>query len=343
MEEGLHGRVVVVEGRIDLLRGQGHGQRQVAAGDPLREAHQIGAHPGMLVGEEPPGAAKADGDLVGDVMDVAAAAQFAQLAQVDGRIDAHAGRALDQRLDDHPGDLLVFGEQQPLQVLEALASTAVALLAVGAAEAVRPLDLEAVEEDRPVDGAVEVAAAHRQGADGFAMVGVGQGDEAGLLAHADLLPVLETHLQRHLHRRGAVVGEEDPGQSRRRQRAEAGRQFHGGLVGEAGEDVVGNLAGLLGKGAVEARVVVAEEVDPPGGDAVEDAVAVVVDQVAPLTAGDGQRRQGLVVLLLGAGVPDMGGVEFQQFFFGHGLNSPRRFTTKGTKGTKKSKTSNLAS
>ncbi len=213
----------------------------------------------------------------------------------------------------------MLGQQQLLHVLETLGGAAVALFAVGTAEAVGTLDLEALQQDRPVDGAVEVAAAHRQGADGLAVIGLGDGDEAGLLADADLLPVLEAHLQGDFHRRGAVVGKEDLGQPRRRQGAEPGGEFHPRLVGEAGEDVVGDLFGLCGQGAIEAGMAVAEEIDPPGGDAVENAVAVVVDEVASFAPGDGQGRQGLMVLLLGAGVPDMGGVESQKFFFIHCL------------------------
>ena len=40
------------------------------------------------------------------------------------------------------------------------------------------------------------------------MVTIGERDEATLAHPAEVLPVVETHLQRHFHGRGAVVGEE---------------------------------------------------------------------------------------------------------------------------------------
>lgn len=53
------------------------------------------------------GPAEAHGDLVVDQMHLVAIAGFAQELQVDRVVHAHATGALDQRLDDHRGDLVV--------------------------------------------------------------------------------------------------------------------------------------------------------------------------------------------------------------------------------------------
>jgi len=320
VEKGPQGGVVVVEGLVDVLRGQNRGQGQIAAGDALGQAQQIGADAGVFVGEQLAGAAEADGDLVGDVVHLPGVAQLPQLAQIDGRIDAHAGGALDQGFDDDGGDLPVALGHQPLQVLEAGGVAAVAAEAVGAAETVRPLGLEGVEEHGPVDVAIQIAAAHGQGADGLAVVGLREGDEADLVGSAALLPVLEAHFQGHFHRRRTVVGQKHPIQVARRQGHQPLRQFRRRLVGEAGEDVVGDALRLLLQGAVEARMVVAEQVDPPGGDAVDVAPAVHVDEPGALAAGDGDGRLQLMVLLLGAGMPQMAPIDVENLVFGHGVS-----------------------
>ena len=58
-----------------------------------------------------PGAAEAGGDLVADQQDAVRVAQLAHRAQVAVGLHQHPRRALDERLDDHRGDLVaVLGE-----------------------------------------------------------------------------------------------------------------------------------------------------------------------------------------------------------------------------------------
>ena len=54
---------------------------------------------------------------------------------------------------------------------------------------------------------------------------------------------------------------------------------------------------------LDARVIVAEQVDPPGTDAIQVAFAVHVVQPDAFAALDGHQRQGLVAFHLRAGVP----------------------------------------
>ena len=80
-------------------------------------------------------------------------------------------------------------------------------------------------------------------------------------------------------------------------------------VGEPSEDDVFEFVKLRVQSGVDARIGVAEQVDPPRADAVEVAAAVEVVQPGALTTGYGNQRQGTrvaagVLLHLGARVPD---------------------------------------
>ncbi len=54
--------------------------------------------------------------LVADQQHAVAVAELAHRAQVAGRVDEDARRALDQRLDDHRRDLLLVGGEDARQV-----------------------------------------------------------------------------------------------------------------------------------------------------------------------------------------------------------------------------------
>ena len=63
---------------------------------------------------------------------------------------------------------------------------------------------------------------------------------------------------------------------------------------------------LVGQCGVDARLGMAEQVDPPGTDGVEIAPAVAVVEPAALRTRDGDDRQRLVLLHLRAGMPYRG-------------------------------------
>ena len=101
------------EGLVDALGGERRRERQVAAGQALGEAEQVGRDALLLAGEHRAGAAEAGRDLVADQQHAVRVAELAHGAQVAGRVDEHPGGALDERLDDHRGDLLlVRGEDR---------------------------------------------------------------------------------------------------------------------------------------------------------------------------------------------------------------------------------------
>ena len=149
-------------------------------------------------------------------------------------MDEHPGGALDQRLDDHRGDLLfVDGED------------------AGEVAGVARLGGVALEEQRPVGGVEEVDAADRDRADRVAVVGVAEVDEGGApgVLAAALLLVLEGHLQRDLGRGRARVRVEDAREAGRRDLDQAARPARRRRVGEAEHRRVGDLAELLATAA----------------------------------------------------------------------------------------------
>ncbi len=79
-------------------------------------------------------------------------------------------------------------------------------------------------------------------------------------------------------------------------------------MAEAGEHHVLELVDLVLDALIDARIGMAENVDPPGAHRVQVALAVEVLQPHAFTAADGDQRQLFVVLHLGAGVPEYGEV-----------------------------------
>ncbi|MNP01047.1 hypothetical protein D3C76_928490 [compost metagenome] len=175
--------------------------------------------------------------------------------------------------------------------------------AFGAQVAIRAGHLDGIEQQRLVGFGKQRHVAHRHRGNGFAVVAVGEGDKAFLLGFADVLPVMEAHLQRDFDAGRAVVGVEHPVQPRRGHGDQAFGQLDYRLVAEAGQDHVFQLVDLVLDALVDARVGMAKHVDPPTAHGVQVAFAFEVFQPHAFTALDRDQRQLLVVFHLGAGVP----------------------------------------
>ena len=89
-----------------------------------------------------------------------------------------------------------------------------------------------------------------------------------------------------------------------RQSREFFRQFHHRGVGEACQHHVFDETHLCLNGRIDAWVGVTKEVGPPRADAVQVGAVLGVIEPHPLALDDGQGRHVLVVLHLGARVPN---------------------------------------
>ena len=314
------GGVVVVEGGEHVVGGEHDGERQVAAGDALGEQQEIRPDAGLLAGEEAAAAPAADGDLVGHQVHPVAVAQLAGEAQVFGVVHHHARGALHQGFDDHGGGFkgvlgevgLEGGGGAAGHVGGGLAGLGVAGVGAGHAAAAAHQRGVGVAEDRHVgDG---------QGAHRLAVVAAGEADETVLARLAVVAPVVGAHLEGDLGGRGAVGGVEGVAQGVAGEGGEALGELDHRLMGEAGQHDVLQRVELGLEGVADARVGVAEQIDPPGADAVEVAPAVHVDEPRALAPGDRDEGQLLVVLHLGARVPDGGeGAGEEAGVGGHGF------------------------
>ena len=90
----------------DLAGAEHRGQREVAAGQRLADAHDVGRHAGRLGREEGAGAAEAGRDLVEDQHEAVLVGDLAHHPQARGVVDEHPAGTLQQRLDDDPGELV---------------------------------------------------------------------------------------------------------------------------------------------------------------------------------------------------------------------------------------------
>ncbi|MNJ20615.1 hypothetical protein D3C77_149500 [compost metagenome] len=201
MEEGAQGRVVVVERAVYLVGGQAGSQRQVAAGQGLGQAEEVGTDAGLLTREHRAGAAESHGDFVMDQVDAVAITGLAQQLEVHRMVHAHAAGALDQRLDDHGGDRGMVLGQGLLHGGEHVARVFFPAHAFRAQVAIRAWHLEGIEQQGLVGFGEQRYIADRHRGDGFAVVAVAQGDEALFLRLAFVQPVVKAHFQRDFNAR----------------------------------------------------------------------------------------------------------------------------------------------
>ena len=276
------------------------------------------------MGEEGAGAAAADGDFVADQVDVVAVAEGARQAQVFRVVHDHAVGALDERFDDQRGDVLAMLFEMRRQRGGGAAGNVGRRFAIPSLPRVGRRQGRRAAHQRRVGFLENIHVGHGQRADRFAVVTAGQAEKLVFLRKAAIAPTVERHFQRDFRGRGAVGGEEAMSQRMVRQGCQAFGKGDDGLVGEAGENDVLQGVELGAQRGVDARIGVAEQVDPPRADGVEIALAVEVVQPGALAARDGDERQcarvGINVLFhLGAGMPDGGKAALQEFGIVHGV------------------------
>ena len=213
-----------------------------------------------------------------------------------------------------------------LQFLQVISAQVFARHARRRAVAIGGGHAERLEQQRAEHGMEPLDPAHAHAAQRIAVIGVAEGQIAGLLRrsphsslceaprvrHTDcadyvvpLSPVLKRHFDRHFDGRGAVVGEEHVLQSRRGNVGQPlGQPDRGGIrAAEIGD--VRHFVELGSDGRVDLRMAMAVDVAPQAADAVDVPVSLDIDQHAALGPFDHKR---LVFGHLGEGVPDVGAV-----------------------------------
>ncbi len=303
---------VVIERRIDIVGRHNCGQRQITAGDAFGQAQEVRRNGRLLVREKSSAAAAPDHDLVGDQVHVVAIARSARQPQVMGVVHRHAGGALHQRLHDQRGSL-------PVMLFEIMFERAGATLGVGARRLaffreppVRARHLHAIAQQRRVGVFEQGDVGDRQRAQRFAVIAVGEADEAGFLRPSCIAPEMEAHFQCNLDRRCTIAGVKAMAEPAAGQRAQLLRQLNYRLVREAGQHHVLKFAELRDQRRIDGWIRMSEEVDPPRADGVQVASFVEIIQPHTFAAGDRHQRQRLVLFHLRARVPHRGGAACQQ-------------------------------
>ncbi len=255
-----------------------------------------------------PGAPEARRHLIEDDEHAGGAGPLDQRLEEGGTADAHAARPLQQGLDDDGGDVLDAPRQPVFErgegALLALLHLIVALESGGEGQHRHPTHqpAEQIEEAR--------AAPERHGAERVAVIAAVEGEKHAPPRLAAIGPILIGDLERHLHRGGAVVGEEDARKIAGQEAGERGGEIDRGLMREAREHHMGKQFGLPRERRVERRMGMAVGAGPPGRDEVEDLAALRVEQRGPLRARDDCWLALRPVL--GEGMPDMAPVAREQ-------------------------------
>ena len=105
MEKGPVLLVPAQERPVDLLRGKRGGEREVPAGHPLGDRHDVRGDPLLLAGEHRSRPPEPRGHLVADEEDIVLTTGRTQRGERVGRQHLHAGRALHEGLDGDRGEL----------------------------------------------------------------------------------------------------------------------------------------------------------------------------------------------------------------------------------------------
>ena len=301
------------------LVGDGRGQGEIAAGHGLADGHDVGTDPGLVAGEQGPGASEAGGDLVGDQQDVVTVAQGPDLPQVVRRVETHPPGPLDDGLEDHRRQFVAMACDQVGEFGDVVGLA-------GLAEAAgRGRGKDLLRQGRgpqAVHPGIRVADGH--GVEGVPVVAAADGHEAVTLGTPPGLPVLDGHLDGHLHRDRPRVAQEAVAQRFRGQVHQVPDQARGRFMGQAPEHHVGHGVELLKHGLIQDRVVVAMDGAPPGGHAVDQLASV--HQVQPAPLGGTYRIDRVTVQGRGVGVPGMGLVDGEDLVDVHGEKLKQRAT-----------------
>ncbi len=294
--------LVGVEGAVDIVCRHDHRQRQVAPCQTLAHADKIRAYARLLAGQKSTRATHAHGDFVSNEMHRVTGAQFACPCEKGRWIEREPRRTLDERLDDHGRGFGGVQLQVGVQGRDGLLHPRVLI--------------DAARHQTKIGGWHGVGNAHQwriacpkqrhvrhgERADGLAMVATGQADEPMLLRMPEVAPVMGAHLERDLGGGCAIAAVMRVAKAGARR--EALRQLDHRRMGQARQHDVFDAVHLRVNGRLDARLVMPEQIDPPGTDAVEKTTTLRIEKPHPVATHDFQRRRVGVTLHLRAWVPN---------------------------------------
>ena len=295
MVEGAGSEILAEEGLVHVGGGHGGRQGQVAAGDALAQAHQVGPDPAQLAGEQRAGAAESCGHLVAYQRHAPGLDRRREGSHLLGVGHQHPGRALDQGLDDGRGQtrMVLVDRRDGL-------GCPVTVVVSGGAYHREPQRVEQV--------GAEAAVPHRQRPDRVSVVGLTESQVGGAVGDPLVVPVLEGDLDGLFHCGRAVRREQEVGVGHRHHVGEGLGQGYGRGVAVAEQGGVADAVELLAGGPVQVAVGVSEGDHPQRRDGVEVTAAVRVVEVVALAPFHYDRRGVLVDGHLGEAVPHRGGV-----------------------------------
>ncbi len=269
--------------RCRHLVGSDHAaHRRVGRGQPLRHRDHVGdvaeAFAAEVVAEPAPGA----DHLVGDHQHVVLVADLAHPLEVAVGRDETAAGVLD-RLEDHGGDRLRSLEDDPL--LDRVRRPG-RLALLGPAVDVGVGDVAAARGERFELSPQLGDPGRRERPQRGAVVGDLAGDHLVLLTFAMHAVVVAGQLQRRLDRLATAGGEEDAVEVGWGQRGDPRGEFDRPRVGVAPERVEVELFDLARRRFAVLGATVAGVDAEQSGEAVEVALAVLVEDVTALGAGD---------------------------------------------------------
>ena len=103
--------ILAQKSRKNFFRAQSRRQRQITAGDALRQAEKIRRYVRVLAGKHLAGPAETRGDFIKNEKNAVAPADVMQCLNITDRLRPHARRALHERLHDQRSQsIFVCGE-----------------------------------------------------------------------------------------------------------------------------------------------------------------------------------------------------------------------------------------
>ena len=280
-----------LDGTIDIAAAQHRADRLIPGAKPLGDGQDVGAHVIRLAGKQMPGPAHAAHHLVKDQQHAMAVADLADTREITRQCRHRAKRRAHHRLGDK-GHHIVRSQPEDfgLQLIrnaqrESGLILAILHLAIGIAGG----DMACFHQDRVIDLPPPGIAAGRQRAKRIAMIALPAGDDMTARFLAGLDKILTRQLQRRLDCLRPAGHEIDMLDTGRRMLDQQCGQRLGRRRGEEPCMRKGKLVDLRLDGVDHRRMAVPETGDSRSAGPVEIALAVSIDDIAPLAS---HRRRG---------------------------------------------------